>query len=70
MYRKWTTGLLKYQQYMLTTCDVGTGGGGGGGGRGRGECDNALHHTYTTRCGCIQQTAHSEARFNTVARSP
>ena len=38
MYRKWTTGLLKYQQYMLTTCDVGAGGGGGGGGQ-SGECD-------------------------------
>ena len=28
----------------------------------------ASHHT--TRCGYIQQTAHSEARFNTAARPP
>ena len=28
----------------------------------------ASHHT--TRCGCIRQTAHSEARFNTAARPP
>ena len=31
-----------------------------------------MHHAYTctTRCGCAQQTAHSEARFNTAARQP
>ena len=28
----------------------------------------ASHHT--TRCGCIWQTAHSEARFNTAERPP
>ena len=28
----------------------------------------ASHHT--TRCGCIWQTAHLEARFNTAARPP
>ena len=36
-----------------------------------GEC-NIMYHAshHTTRCGCIWQTAHSEARFNTAARPP
>ena len=32
------------------------------------EC--TLRHTYATRCGCIQQTTHSETIFNKAARPP
>ena len=56
----------KYQQYMLTMCDCW-----------EGEwcaCvfvwECTLRHTYATRCGCIQQTTHSETRFNKAARPP
>ena len=56
----------KYQQYMLTMCECW-----------EGEwcecvfvCECTLRHTYATRCGCIQQTTHSETIFNKAARPP